>query len=75
MEKEEIVLYRTFDSPVRSEYRKRCIGDKRSSMFFVQRDIFECLAFDKFGSGSHQAECLCRRRGEVRYYFKYDTTS
>ena len=69
MEK-EIVLYRTFDSPVEAN-----IGDKRSSMFFVQRDIFECLAFDKFGSGSHQAECLCRRRGEGRYYFKYDTTS
>ena len=73
MEK-EIVLYRIRFSG-RSEYRKRCIGDKRSSMFFVQRDIFECLAFDKFGSGSHQAECLCRRRGEGRYYFKYDTTS
>ena len=63
MEK-EIVLYRTFDSPVEANIVKD-----------VQRDIFECLAFDKFGSGSHQAECLCRRRGEGRYYFKYDTTS
>ena len=71
MEK-EIVLYRTFDSPVEANIVKDVL---ETNMFFVQRDIFECLAFDKFGSGSHQAECLCRRRGEVRYYFKYDTTS
>lgn len=74
MEK-EIVLYRTFDSPVEANIVKDVLETNGVPCFFVQRDIFECLAFDKFGSGSHQAECLCRRRGEVRYYFKYDTTS
>lgn len=74
MEK-EIVLYRTFDSPVEANIVKDVLETNGVPCFFVQRDIFERLAFDKFGGGGHQVECLCRRRGEGRYYFKYDTTS
>lgn len=70
MEK-EIVLYRTFDSPVEANIVKDVL-ETNGVPCFLSNEIFSS---DKFGSGSHQAECLCRRRGEGRYYFKYDTTS
>ena len=74
MEK-EIVLYRTFDSPVEANIVKDVLETNGVPCFLSNEIFSSCLAFDKFGSGSHQAECLCRRRGEGRYYFKYDTTS